>query len=395
MNISELEKLKVSCCGCESCASICPVDSIVMKEDNDGFLYPSVDNKCIDCGNCVKACPVITPPTNQVGGYTPEIWGAYSKNKDIRISSSSGGLFVIFAEHVLSCDGVIFGAANGKSLVVEHMAATNITELEPLKKSKYVQSRISNNYKKIKDLLICGRVVLFTGTPCQVAGLLTYLGKRYENLRTMDFICHGVPSPGLYSDMVKFYEDKYHGKITELTFREKDQGWQTQIIKLYFQDGRTKSILSKKTFYYSYFLKNLTLRKCCFECPYCTNHVSDLTVGDFWGTKNNDNLGTSLLVINNQSGKELFAKVSQDLVFEILQPNQVAVYYIKRSDNHEYDIEKRNAFYRKYGQIGYKRFCRKSVKHIIINQTVDFFKGKLISVNHRIRRFFRKVNNTI
>lgn len=187
---------KSKCCGCNACVQRCPKQCIAMREDEEGFLYPKVDVAvCIDCGLCEKVCPVI----NQNVPKEPlQVFAAKNKNEDQRLRSSSGGVFILLAENIIKQGGVVFGARFDKNWEVEHGYAETLEELEPLMRSKYVQSRIGNTYKEAEMFLKQGRKVLFVGTSCQIAGLHKFLRKEYENLLTVDFICHGVPSPGVW-----------------------------------------------------------------------------------------------------------------------------------------------------------------------------------------------------
>lgn len=183
------------CCGCNSCAQSCPKQCISMSEDNEGFLYPSVDtNLCVECHLCEKVCPVLNISSGQ---YPISCYAAKSPDEQIRKESSSGGIFSLLAQKIIENDGVVFGAAFNKKWEVVHCYTETLEGLNSLRGSKYVQSKIGNAYEQVKTFLKNGRLVLFSGTPCQIAGLKTFLRKDYENLITLDFVCHGVPSPGV------------------------------------------------------------------------------------------------------------------------------------------------------------------------------------------------------
>lgn len=213
---------KSKCCGCNACVQRCPKQCIVMYKDREGFLYPVIDTAvCIDCGLCEKVCPVL----NQNNARKPlQVFAAKNKNEIQRLHSSSGGIFILLAEQTIQNGGVVFGARFDQNWEVEHCYAETIEELQPLMRSKYVQSRIANTYKEVEAFLRHGRRVLFVGTSCQIAGLHKFLRKDYDNLLTVDFICHGVPSPGVwYKYLEEIIRDKSSrsevtGKNTVLPF---------------------------------------------------------------------------------------------------------------------------------------------------------------------------------
>ena len=185
---------KAKCVGCHACYNCCPLNCITMEDDNEGFMYPRVDqNVCINCKKCEKVCPIIQKPT--LGAFSETSFAAYSKNEQIRKCSSSGGVFSVLAQIVLKHNGVVFGAAFDDQFQVHHIRVESVKDLEMLRGSKYVQSRIEKTFKDAKEILESGREVYFSGTPCQIDGFKNYLGREYENLITQDIICHGVPAP--------------------------------------------------------------------------------------------------------------------------------------------------------------------------------------------------------
>lgn len=338
---------KSKCCGCNACVQRCPKQCITMQEDEEGFLYPVVDQSvCIDCGLCEKVCPVINPSETR---QSLQVFAAKNRNEDQRLRSSSGGIFILLAEHIIKQGGVVFGARFDKNWEVEHAYAETLEELEPLMRSKYVQSRIGNTYKEAEQFLKQGRQVLFVGTPCQIAGLKKFLRKEYENLLAVDFICHGVPSPGVwrrYLEEIKSERSEEAGKNTVLSsslksvpvisginFREKQLGgysWKKYGFVVHAMspdEGNKNTVLLSTTFgsntYMKGFLSDLYLRPSCYKCPAKAGRsTSDLTIGDFWGINKfkpdfDDDKGVGAILIYTLKGKLILN--SMDI--EVLQTN--------------------------------------------------------------------------
>ena len=220
---------KSNCCGCHACYNACPQNAIIMRKDELGFRYPVIDQeKCIECGLCKKVCPVLNKKkiNNQ-----PIAYACINKNDNVRRESSSGGIFTLIAEKILDLNGVVFGAQFDEKLNVSHAYVENKEDLYKLRKSKYVQSDIKDSYKKAKEFLDDDRFVLFTGTPCQVEGLYSYLRKDYNKLYTQDIICHGVPSPAVWKKYKEDVEKQKHMKVVNMNFRDKSNGWMLYFLK--------------------------------------------------------------------------------------------------------------------------------------------------------------------
>ena len=325
-------KDKKDCCGCAACVQICPKVCNRLVEDAEGFLYPHVDrNSCIDCGLCEKVCPIIN-----VGEPREPLCCYAAKNKDerIRIESSSGGVFTLLAENIIDDGGVVFGARFDDKWDVVHDYTETKSGLAAFRGSKYVQSRIGNTFRQAESFLKEGRKVLFSGTPCQIKGLKLYLRKDYDNLLTVDFICHGVPSPGVwrqYLDETFMKPDRREGRrkntvlsspkdipvITGISFRDKKLGWKKYSFvvrgKSAGQADKNSVLLSdmhQNNVYMKAFLSDLILRPSCYGCRAKGGRSgSDITIADFWGIQNvlpefDDDKGVSLLIINSQNIKE-------------------------------------------------------------------------------------------
>lgn len=301
---------KHNCCGCSACASICPKHCISMQADNEGFLYPEVDGEyCIDCGLCEKVCHELHPYDKR---EPIKVLAAINKDEEVRLKSSSGGVFYLLAEKTIAEGGVVFGARFDEQWQVVIDYSEDMKGVEAFMGSKYVQARMATAYADAKRFLAEGRKVLFSGTPCQIAGLHHFLRKHYDNLLTVDFVCHGTPSPKVWS----MYLDEViceGQRISNIEFRNKAKGWNKFSFHLkYNEDDKTISLLSPfaKNHFMKAFLKDVILRPSCYECAAKGfSSQSDLTLADFWGIRAvfpqmDDDKGTSLVFINTERGRQ-------------------------------------------------------------------------------------------
>lgn len=323
---------KADCCGCRSCEQSCPVHCITMKPDAEGFLYPNVDiNTCIGCGACERACPIIANEQNMRAQPPAEIiaYGGRHKDDAVRGASSSGGAFSVLAEKIIEQGGTVFGCALNEHCQAVHIGVDRLDELALLRGSKYVQSDTKHSYTAVKELLEAGKKVLFVGTPCQAAGLYSFFGnKRNDNLYTVDFICHGVPSPMVFADYINKLEKENGSKVISFKFRNKDRGWNQTGLQLgtYFKCQNGAEVRKYPAFqdkYMNCFLDDTALRPSCYECRFkqTPKYYADLTIADFWGVNKvdptlNDKKGTSLILVNTAEGKQLWDAISKDNRFE-------------------------------------------------------------------------------
>lgn len=309
---------KSKCSGCHACFNICPKDAITMVSDENGFKYPQIDeNLCVHCNLCKKVCPVLKDikKENDIHAYA-----CINKNDEVRKNSSSGGVFYLLAENILSKNGVVFGARFNDDFDVVHDYIEKIEDISLFQGSKYVQSTIHDSFKKAKKFLDSNRLVLFTGTPCQIEGLLSYLQKDYPNLITQDFICHGVPSPKVFTFYKENIECKYNDKIKNIYFRSKPHGWKDFYMSIDFENNHYESSHDDDV-YMKAFLNDISLRESCYQCNAKKKHrLSDITLADFWGIENvlpelDDDKGTSLVIINSISGKQLFEEIKNQIIY--------------------------------------------------------------------------------
>ena len=313
-------KNKADCCGCTACVNICPKKAIKMKRDVLGFEYPVVDKeKCISCGLCDKVCSFKNGYT-VASNYSPPVAYATRHKKMCEIEASrSGAAFIAFSDIILQRGGSVYGAAFDSNFVVKHQRAITPIERDSFRGSKYVQSSLGDTFKLVKEDLAKGLIVLFSGTAGQVAGVKKFIpASLQKKLYTIDIVCHGVPSPFIFADFLKYTEKKFNQKIVKFNFRDKSvYGWSDHCETIVFADGQ--KILSRE--YKHLFYKNIILRESCYRCPFANlSRVGEITLGDFWGWENvddafnKDDKGCSLVLINNSKGRELFDSATDNLI---------------------------------------------------------------------------------
>ena len=295
---------KKNCCGCSACVQRCPKQCISLTEDEEGFLYPYVNEEsCVECGLCEKICPILNP---QEETFPLQVIAAKNTNTEERLGSSSGGLFLPLAKSIINEGGIVFGADYDSNWEVHHVGVENISGLYALMMSKYLQSRIENTYKEAEKFLKCGRKVMFVGTPCQIAGLHGFLRhKVYPNLLTIDVVCHGAPSPGVWRQyLAETYSEEEYIK--------------SRLTAAAGKNTVLSSDIHYDNVYMKGFLSNLYLRPSCHDCK-CKDgkHHSDISLGDFWGIDKfnpsfDDDKGVSLVLINTPKGKEFLQKVKME-----------------------------------------------------------------------------------
>lgn len=349
------------CCGCGACQNVCPKNCISMRESKEGFRYPIIDEtKCIHCGLCERACPYLNLSVKGDILKQPIAYYTRSRDEDILKTSSSGGIFAELAKQVLLNGGIVFGAVWGDRYdEVYHRSICSIEELHLLQGSKYVQSDMRRCYSEAKEILQSGRLVLFSGTPCQIAGLLSFLGQKdYDNLLTCDLICHGVPTPLALRRFVA-EKEKETGKKVSKYFRDKAQGWKPGVFKVEYFDKTydvilpaDNKILEMFTYYNTYH------RSSCYGCTFERSpRIADISLGDYFVEKNaldlngnevdsEDNKGCSLITINTVQGSNFFAALNGSVDCKQLQLHTVTAWHLFRGPG--LDIMRRKMFFYLY-----------------------------------------------
>lgn len=307
---------KMQCFSCSACVCVCPVNCIEMVADSEGFLYPIVNEaKCIECGKCIKHCPIIFDSVNK---SILNAYGYINSDKDVIMSSSSGGAFTSLSYAILKDNGKVYGCTFNDRIEAKTISVSDTEGLKRLRGSKYVQCDNEKQYVNIKNDLESGFQVLYVSTPCYIAGLKAFLQKEYTNLYLVDLFCHGVPSPELFKTYLRWLERKHRGKTTEYSFRDKEYGWGTT--GHYTINGKKYILYGSDPYYYS-FLKAKTYRPCCYECKFaCVKRPGDISIGDFWGVEKyhtdiDITKGVSAILVNNEKGQKLLSKSNQSMGF--------------------------------------------------------------------------------
>ena len=371
--MNNLNNFKFKCCGCSTCEQICPKNAISMIENDEGFKEFFIDkDKCINCGLCAKKCPQLNKFMHiEKQQIIPEYYAAYMKDQNKIIKSASGGIFQAIANNISKMGNfAIFGCKYDENFKATHGYIENISKIECFLSSKYVQSDTSKIYICVKEKLEQDKVVLFSGTPCQISGLYSFLyPKTYDKLYTIDIVCHGVPSPLLFKKYINYIENKNKGKIEEYNFRSKIKNtWDTL---LYYRINSKKHIDNYyfDAYYYN-FIKGNNYRECCYECLYANkNRVSDITIGDYWGIEKvhpnmTNKLGVSLMIVNTKKGKQLFDLTKNDIVYCNSSFENMSKY------NHNLisptvRTKKRDEIYKGLNEKSYKELLKTNLKYKI------------------------------
>lgn len=373
------------CCGCTACASICPHDAITMQPDTLGFLYPKVDaDRCIGCGLCEKVCVFNDSYDKSYNLPCPIAYGA--RHKDMRevATSRSGAAFIALSDYILEQGGIVYGAGYTGHFKVAHKRAATKKERNEFKGSKYVQSDLTGVFRQVKDDLQEHRTVLFSGTPCQTAGLRSYIGtKLCHKLYLVDIICHGVPAPYIWRDYIAYLETKHEAEIIWADFREKSHcGW-TAHKEAFKYKGKDHHIDIRESYTYLFY-EHIMFRHSCGTCKFTNlQRPSDITLADFWGWQytdahiNADDKGLSLVLCNSEKGKQWFDNVRDRMhvisvsLGKCMQPSlrhPSKIHPNRMKFEHDYQHQGLLYTLRKYGNLGWryvvKRYIAKVKRHI-------------------------------
>ena len=362
------------CCGCSACANICPKHCIRMAENDEGFLYPQIqEENCVNCGACEKVCPVLQEASAE--DSRRQAWAVVNRDQDVLIESSSGGLFSALADEMIARGGCVFGAAFTADFSrVHHIMAENPEDLCALRGSKYMQSDPENCFPAVREQLDQDRWVLFTGTPCQIAGLKGFLGRDHERLICADVICHGTPPSLLWRSYLTHIQKKLGGRTIAVNFRDKTDGWKKYAIKITAEDGKIYRCVLGEDPYLRMFLKNVCLRESCYHCHVKENgFFSDITMGDLWGVEQilpeiESEQGVSFTLVHTEKGRLLFEQIRRSMSVLPVDIERALPYNPVVTDSVRRPYE-RDAFFADLKTLSWKklerRYAREKLSHII------------------------------
>ncbi len=359
----ELYLNKNECYGCGACENACVAGALKMQADEEGFLYPHINTAlCINCGKCQKVCQIHNLKPRIV--REPLVFAAKNKDEKTRMRSTSGGMFFAFATEVIKNGGAVYGVAHDKEFNVLHERTENLADCQKFQDSKYAQSKTNDVFFKVKEDLLSEKEVLFTGTPCQIAGLVTFLGTLAENqnLILCEIICHGAPSPLMWKEHISFIEKERKSKIVAYKHRSKAAGWHGHNEHFFLENGKNeyKSKLSQN--HKDLFYAHLTIRPSCYRCAYTGfPRMADISIADYWGIELcmqdfDDNKGTSLLILNTAKAETFFDRVKNAL--DLRESNLQDAF----RDNHKHPAKmniNRENFWIDYYEKGYSFVLRK------------------------------------
>ena len=374
---------KSRCTGCTACYNICSHKAISMQFDDCGHIYPTVNlDLCTDCGLCEKVCPLLheerIPKDENLDAL--EVKAIYNKDEEIRQRSTSGGVFSLLAEYVISKGGIVCAARFDEYFHIYHSFFDSIAQIDPYRGSKYAQSDLTDTFSQIKSYLK-QRPVLFIGTPCQVAGLKSYLIKDYENLYTCDFICMSISSGKMWDEYITVYQKKH--QVKRIFFKDKRIGWHKTDWRMLIEDDRGEQLMSGAyNPYFSSYLDHLSARPSCFSCPFrhC-RHVSDTTIADCWGIETvhpdfDDNKGCTTLILQSEKGKNIFESIKGRANY-IDYNIQYVRQYNRHIENQAYKPEGYEQFQLDYKQHGFIYASKRAMKKSRGNGFVRIIKRQI------------------
>jgi len=358
---------KGKCSGCGACRNVCPVNCIRMELDQEGFLYPVVDKeKCTKCGLCNKVCHL----ENRFSRNDNEeclFFCAYNNEIEITRDSSSGGIFWLLVEDtIIEKSGVVYGVVLKNNFYVTHERAETLEKCKDFRKSKYLESDTGLVYQNVKRDLDNKKFVLFSGTPCQIAGLYSFLQKDYDTLLTCEVVCHGVPSKVVFDKYIKELNEENNDLAVSINWRDKRIGWYPNMVSIQFGSANEIVSSSAQNPYQKGFLKNLYLRPSCYECPYARlPRISDISLADFWGYEGllkelNQNNGLSIVILSSEKGKTAFRRIKDKCKTEVVEKDYVM---LKSRHSHSKPIynKYREAFFKELNKTSFKKLAKKYI----------------------------------
>ena len=390
-------KNKQECCGCTACYNICPKNAIEMVVDEEGFKYPKIDkDKCIGCNLCSKVCPMLKK--NSKIDNSIKCYGVYNKNENIKKNSTSGGFFTALAENIIDKKGIVYGAKFDENFDVVHCGVEDKEELAVLRGSKYVKSELGNTFTEIKEMLEKNRIVLFSGTPCEIYGLKSFLQKDYENLLCVEVICHGVPSPLYYKKYRDTKIKQYGSEIKRMSFREKTYGYSSSTMTIEFKNGRKYSRGHESDEMIKAFMRGYCSRETCYNCSFKSfGTVGDFKIGDLWNIEGylgeEFREGATLVITCSLKAEEILKELKDKIQIKEIDKGKSEYYngnggismilnsayrpkerdtFLKDINNLKFDIVRK-----KYLKMTYKEYAKMKLKPILYKmKLLDKIKSK-------------------
>lgn len=381
----QLYNKKENCCGCTACMNICPKNAIIMKEDEEGFLYPVIDQtKCIECGKCMRVCEFQNRDVRK-NSYTQKFYAFKHGDEEVRINSTSGGAFTGVTDYILTNNGIIYGACYDDNLRVVHGRGVTKEDRNKFRGSKYAQSNLGNIFRQIEADLYHDKIVLFSGTSCQTAALKKYIKPQYqEKLYLCDVACHGAPSPLIWEAYKKDMEYTFYDRIKKVNFRSKVQGWHNSTLNIDFGSGNYIGSIQKDA-YYIMFFKHFILRPSCHKCKYASyERDSDITLADFWGIEDtildmDDDKGVSLIMLNTKKGEEIINYLRQGSILKetVKDDCYQSIFEYPSKSN-----PKRKEFWQYYSKYGYQNVKNKYAKQKLVDRVL---KKYIVPLLHKFK----------
>lgn len=363
---------KNECCGCTACANTCPCNAITMIEDEEGFKYPKIDpNLCVKCGKCKTVCQIHSLKVEKE--IEPIVYAVKNADDETRANSTSGGAFSVFANKVLEENGVVYGVRYTDDFTVVHERAETVEEYARFRGSKYVQSNLNDCFTRVKNDLKNDRKVFFTGTPCQISGLRTFLGNEAssDNIILCEIICHGAPSPKLFKDHIKLLEKERNSKVVDYKNRSKVDGWHGHNEHVFFENGKNEYKTKLSQLHKDLFYAHLSIRPSCYACKYTQfPRCADISIADYWGIENfmpdfDDNKGISMLILNTVKAQRIYEEVKTNFIAR--ESNLEDAFY----DNHKKPAKmnaNRERFWADYQAHGYLYVAQKYSAYTMVGK---------------------------
>lgn len=382
-----------NCCGCTACYNICPKSAIQMSADSEGFLYPNVDEaKCVGCGACEKVCPIVHQPTLHEAYADCVV--AQSNSNDVLDESTSGGFIDALYKYVLDeCGGYAVGVAYNHEFLPIHVITDSYERAKEFRNSKYAQSDLGNVFKNIRELLGKGKRVMFVGTPCQVAGLKTFLSKEYENLITVDLVCRSIPSPKLWRKYLDWQEERRNAKITKVVCRKKTYGYHSGALEIEFENGKHYAGSNRVDYYMKSFHHDLCSRPSCYDCRFKTKHrCSDFTVFDCWNPHavamselTDNDRGYSNVIVHSEKGKDILSNIQNSVLVKADPEKMFAFTGGMESTSIRYN-PRRAMYYTDVNSLGFEKAVRKHITVTAMDYLIESLKPVRYYIKNRLKR---------